>query len=132
MTPCGPHRNHGDEIANARASCQPEIDLRFMARDPELSTPRRDAAQWAMDRIAASEARVEAAVRAGLEAAAVKCDAQAAITGPKAKKYTARGIVESAAVFDGAYTEALALADAIRALAADDAAVARIAKGIMP
>jgi hypothetical protein len=117
MTPCGKPRNHGDEIANARASCQPEIDLRFMACDPELSTPRRDAAQWAMDRIAASEARVEAAVRAGMEAAADECNKTAA----EARQYGLPGLAIGACK----------CRDDIRALAADDAAVARIAKGIM-
>jgi len=71
--------------------------------------------------LAASDARIEAAVRAGLEAAACHCEMRDHTQG------------ETETKFDQGYDQACdENAAMVRALAADPAAVARIAKEVTP
>jgi len=81
--------------------------------------------------VAASDARVDAAVRAGLERAAMKCDAARDFRNEQRRKNSGehRDWLQRWAA--GAMQADL-LAVTIRALAADDAAVARIARGLAP
>ena len=81
--------------------------------------------------ISASDARVEAAVRAGLERAAMKCDAARDFRNEQRRKNSGehRDWLQRWAA--GAMQADL-LAVTIRALAADPAAVARIARGLAP